>query len=81
MVVVFPAPFGPRKPWMVPAFTLRLSLSTAVKRPYFLVRLTVSIAESILTRPKIQGSFFLKPDIMEQMCRVGYKYLQVFFRG
>src|SRR5262245_50185906 len=36
MVVVLPAPFGPRKPWISPGSTSRLTPSTAVKRPYFL---------------------------------------------
>ena len=33
IVVVLPAPFGPRKPWISPGATLRLTPSTAVKLP------------------------------------------------
>jgi len=44
MVVVFPAPFGPRKPWIVFFYTLRFSLFTAVKEPKFFVRFSVSMA-------------------------------------
>jgi hypothetical protein len=47
MVVVFPAPLGPRKPWIDPRVTFRLSLFTAASEPYFLVKLLVSIANSI----------------------------------
>src|SRR5207245_3868174 len=34
MVVVLPAPLGPRKPWISPGSTERLTPSTAVKEPY-----------------------------------------------
>src|SRR5512141_3183609 len=44
MVVVLPAPFGPKRPNTSPGRTLRSSLSTAVKSPYFLVRARVLIA-------------------------------------
>jgi hypothetical protein len=37
-VVVLPAPFGPRKPWISPGRTSKLTPSTAVKRPYCLTR-------------------------------------------
>jgi len=38
MVVVFPAPFGPRNPTICPFSTVKDMLSTAVVRPYRLVR-------------------------------------------
>src|SRR5258705_8748378 len=38
MVVVLPAPFGPRKPWISPLGTSKLTPSTAVNDPYFLTR-------------------------------------------
>src|SRR4030095_908375 len=38
IVVVFPAPLGPRKPWISPGATSRVTPSTAVKDPYFLTR-------------------------------------------
>src|SRR5262245_7268293 len=47
MVVVFPAPFGPRQPWISPGATSRLTPSTAVKSPYFLTR----PAMRIIARP------------------------------
>ena len=43
IVVVFPAPFGPRKPKISPGATVRLSRSTAVKSPYFFVSSRISI--------------------------------------
>lgn len=43
MVVVFPAPFGPRKPKTSPSSTCRLRSSTAVKAPNFFVRFSTSI--------------------------------------
>jgi hypothetical protein len=43
MVVVFPAPFGPRKPKTSPSLTCSVRFSTAVRLPNFLVRFSVSI--------------------------------------
>src|SRR5688572_27341487 len=43
MVVVLPAPFGPRKPKISPAAASRVSRSTAVKSPYLFVRSRISI--------------------------------------
>src|SRR5436309_2181913 len=43
IVVVLPAPFGPRKPWISPGATSRLTPSTAVKAPYFLTRFSTRI--------------------------------------
>src|SRR4028118_548657 len=43
IVVVLPAPFGPRKPKIAPAAAVRLRRSTAVKSPYLLVRSWISI--------------------------------------
>ncbi len=35
MVVLLPAPLGPISPYMLPSFTCRLALSSAVVLPYF----------------------------------------------
>src|SRR6185503_8492779 len=43
MLVVLPAPLGPRKPWISPAATSRLTPSTAVKAPYLLTRSSTRI--------------------------------------
>ena len=43
MVVVLPAPFGPRKPRISPFSTRKLMPSTAVWRPYRLVSFSTSI--------------------------------------
>src|SRR5512136_2007238 len=48
MVVVFPAPFGPRKPRISPFSTRNETPSTAVARPYLLVRLSTSIIRLLL---------------------------------
>jgi hypothetical protein len=42
-VVVFPAPFGPRKPVTTPGSTLNVRSSTALNVPNILVRPTTSI--------------------------------------
>src|SRR5450432_4540220 len=44
MVVLFPEPFGPRKPNMVPARTVSDRFSTATVGPYFFTRLVNRIA-------------------------------------
>ena len=44
-VVVFPAPLGPRNPKTSPSSTRRVSASTAVTSPNFLVRPSISINE------------------------------------
>src|SRR5689334_4222122 len=51
MVVVLPAPFGPRKPWISPGATERLTPSTAVKDPYLLTRVSTAIMASGRLRP------------------------------
>src|SRR5262245_56036474 len=43
MVVVLPAPLGPRKPRISPFCTEKETPSTAVVRPYLLVRFSTSI--------------------------------------
>src|SRR5258708_40241250 len=43
IVVVLPAPFGPRKPKISPGTAVSETSSTAVKSSYFLVRLRISI--------------------------------------
>jgi hypothetical protein len=47
MVVVFPAPLGPRKPKHSPSSISNDMPSTAVKSPYLLVRLFATITEFI----------------------------------
>src|SRR5438552_9400963 len=51
MVVVLPAPFGPRNPWISPGSTERLTPSTAVKEPYVLTRASTAIMGSGRLRP------------------------------
>src|ERR1700741_3177749 len=51
MVGVLPAPFGPRKPWISPGATERLTPSTAVKDPYFLTSVSTAIMASGRLRP------------------------------
>ena len=43
MVVVFPAPFGPRNPSTSPGLTVKVTSSTAVSDSYRLVRCSVLI--------------------------------------
>src|SRR5437899_9995073 len=51
MVVVLPAPLGPRKPWISPGSTERLTPSTAVKEPYVLTSDSTAIMRSGGLRP------------------------------
>src|SRR6266516_1398208 len=44
IIVVLPAPFGPRSPKTVPSATFRLTWSTAVSFPYTFVRFSVTMA-------------------------------------
>src|ERR1700734_3648103 len=39
-MLVFPAPFGPTRPVIMPALTARVTLSTASAPPYLMVRLS-----------------------------------------
>ncbi len=48
MVVVLPAPLGPRNPVTVPGWQTKLMLSTAVNVPYFLVSPSTLIMPHIL---------------------------------
>jgi len=48
MVVVLPAPLGPRKANISPFFMEKLASSTALKSPNFFVSLETSIIFSIL---------------------------------
>src|SRR5712671_2797011 len=50
MVVVLPAPFGPRKPWISPLDTSRLTPSTAVNDPYFFTRPSTRIMDLLPPR-------------------------------
>src|ERR1700756_2176189 len=49
IVVVLPAPFGPRNPVTRPGSMLNVSPSTAVLSPYRLVRLCTSIMKTVLS--------------------------------
>jgi len=51
IIVVFPAPFGPRKPNISPCCTEKLIESTAVSEPYVLVSVSAQIIPPILTLP------------------------------
>src|SRR5437879_4827469 len=44
IIVVLPAPFGPRSPKTVPSATFRLTWSTALSFPYTFVRFSVTMA-------------------------------------
>src|SRR5438876_11838238 len=44
IIVVLPAPFGPRRPKTVPEATFKLTWSTAVSFPYTFVRFSVTMA-------------------------------------
>ena len=48
MVVVLPAPLGPRKPVTVPGLQTKLMSSTATKLPYFRVSPSTLIMRAIL---------------------------------
>jgi hypothetical protein len=48
MVVVLPAPLGPKKPKSSPFFTSKLTLSTANNSPKYFVRFVTSTAFSLL---------------------------------
>src|SRR5262249_3620335 len=54
MVVVLPAPLGPRKPWISPGATSRLTPSTAVKDPYVLTSDSTAIMRSGRLRPAVR---------------------------
>ena len=59
MVVDFPAPFGPRNPVTRPSRAVKVTSSTAVNPPYFLVSdSTVIMERSLAARPPFahQGS-------------------------
>src|SRR2546430_4146555 len=51
IIVVLPAPFGPRSPKTVPEATFRVTWSTAVSLPYTFVRFSVTIALSVMVLP------------------------------
>src|SRR5262245_49394728 len=46
IVVVLPAPLGPRNPWISPSATSRLTPFTATKSPYFLTSSWTRITEA-----------------------------------
>src|SRR5438046_1879452 len=54
MVVVLPAPFGPRKPRISPFSTRKEMSSTAVNGPYRLVRCSTSIICAVPRRVEIR---------------------------
>src|SRR3989442_5195658 len=51
IIVVLPAPFGPRRPKTVPEATFRVTWSTAVSFPYTFVKFSVTIALSVMVHP------------------------------
>src|ERR1051326_2627353 len=53
IVVVLPAPFGPRNPKISPGSTVRFRLSRASVRPYCLVRLAISMAGTASRGPTL----------------------------
>src|SRR5215471_9462869 len=60
MVVVLPAPLGPRNPWISPGATERLTPSTAVKAPYFLTSDSTAIMGSGGLPPAVGGAVPLR---------------------
>src|SRR5947207_12706147 len=58
-VVVLPAPLGPRKPWISPGATSRLTPSTAVNEPYVLTSPSTAIMPSGGLRPAVGGAVAL----------------------
>lgn len=57
IVVVLPAPFGPKNPNISPFLTEKDTLSTAIKLLYFFVRLLVLIISKVF--PPINNKDFL----------------------
>src|SRR5579862_8809167 len=68
MVVVFPAPLGPRKPSTSPFCTLKLTSETANVGPYRLLRFSTSIMES---HPSCSRKYTTAPDPASPICRRG----------
>ena len=62
MVVDFPAPFGPRKPVTRPGSARKVTWSTAVKPPYFLVSESTMIMARTLASgaPATSGSVLIR---------------------
>src|SRR5665648_252337 len=63
MVVVLPAPFGPRKPKISPENTLRFRFSTAQTSLYFLVKFRITIDSSkcpVATNRICQTSYYIE---------------------
>src|SRR5215470_17033634 len=65
IVVVFPAPFGPRKPNTSPRRTLNVTASTAVKAAYCRVRPETSTAAVVLSGNMVAGGE-IDEDILER---------------
>src|SRR5215813_394669 len=61
IVVVFPAPFGPRKPRISPGSTRKLTSSTAVTRPYRFVTCWTSITRLLRNVQKNLMIYGLRP--------------------
>src|SRR5262245_14706122 len=57
-VVVFPAPLGPRNPYTSPRRTVRLTASTAVRRPYVLV------SRCVVTMPSVENSVSMASSVV-----------------
>src|SRR5687768_15794265 len=64
MVVVLPAPFGPRNPKISPAFTAKLTAFTAVKSPKLLVRPSTAMDRS--TAADSTTSHQLNEDVFQR---------------
>src|SRR5262249_46631967 len=74
IVVVLPAPFGPRNPRISPRSTRKLTSSTAVSRPYRLVRCCTSITTNSWRMGRQHGTDGTVPNPscylnLEKMCR------------
>ena len=71
MVVVFPAPLGPRKPNISPLFTSKEMLSTAVTVLNRLVRFSVRTATIVIVTFVLQMKFFPRRRLRCDLKRAG----------
>ncbi len=69
MVVVLPAPFGPRKPVTVPGSSSNETSSTTVRSPYFLVGPLTVIAGVSSDRPAWSRERHSRPGTVRRIGR------------
>ena len=73
MVVVLPAPLGPKKPNICPALTSKLMLSIAVKVPYLFTKFSIIIANSIVQYYRSQVEII---DLVKSVKKIAMKDAQ-----